>query len=350
MHKQVRNGNASISRFYMQSEVAKNTCNFRSLSVSGLGNSTAIKPVLQQQLITVMGLSAIGIRAADFPKGAELMPRLIPMHRLSDDARIVYRSAIALKLAPLAQRPALDIANQLVALFPTSNQNTTESMCLDFSVEVVSPGWINFRLSEQSLATWLQHLVEMSSLGDGELGEQGKQGERGSSEMLDRNHREQLDKGQKSCQNLFLLQYAHARCCSLLRLAYQQGLIKLRDLDFKTLSLIEPHPIPWLNDDHKTNTGQMRLQLVHPAERRLIVQILDLLDEISDSEQRHLGKLAIALYNAFENFYSSCRIWGEVKTQTPKLAQARLGLVGVTQVSLRSLLQNQLGVEAPVEL
>ncbi|HEY9709906.1 MAG TPA: hypothetical protein V6D48_17000, partial [Oculatellaceae cyanobacterium] len=151
MHKQVRNGNASISRFYMHSEVAKNTCNFRSLSVSGLGNSTGIKPVLQQQLITVMGLSAIAIGANDFPKGAELMPRLIPMHRLSDDSRIVYRSAIALKLASLAQRPALDIANQLVASFPTSTQNTTESMCLDFSVEVVSPGWINFRLSEQSL-------------------------------------------------------------------------------------------------------------------------------------------------------------------------------------------------------
>lgn len=328
----------------MQSEVAKNTCNFRSLSVSGLGNSTGIKPVLQQQLITVMGLSAIGVGAADFPKGAELMPRLIPMHRLSDDSRIVYRSAIAFKLAPLAQRPALDIANQLVASFPTSNQNTTESMCLDFSVEVVSPGWINFRLSEQSLATWLQHLVEISSLGD------GKQAEMGSLEMLDRNHREQLDKGQKSRQNLFLLQYAHARCCSVLRLAHQQGLIKLRDLDFKTLSLIEPHPIPWLNDDHQTNTGQMRLQLVHPAERCLITQILDLLDEISDSEQRHLAKLAIALYNAFENFYSSCRIWGEVKTQTPKLAQARLGLVGVTQVSLRSLLQDQLSVPAPLEL
>ncbi|HAJ60362.1 MAG TPA: hypothetical protein DCP31_14755, partial [Cyanobacteria bacterium UBA8543] len=57
MHKQVRNENASISRFYMQPEVAKNTCNFRLLSVSGLGNSLAIKPLLQQQLIRVMGLS-----------------------------------------------------------------------------------------------------------------------------------------------------------------------------------------------------------------------------------------------------------------------------------------------------
>ncbi|HAA32175.1 MAG TPA: hypothetical protein DCE56_36330, partial [Cyanobacteria bacterium UBA8553] len=98
------------------------------------------------------------------------------------------------------------------------------------------------------------------------------------------------------------------------------------------------------------DTAKVRLTLTHPAERRLIAQILDLLDEISDSEQRHLAKIAIASYNAFENFYSNCRIWGEVKTQTPKLAQARLGLVVVTLVSLRSLLQDQLGVSAPVEL
>ncbi|HAA27820.1 MAG TPA: hypothetical protein DCE56_09335, partial [Cyanobacteria bacterium UBA8553] len=103
--------------------------------------------------------------AADFLKDVELMPRMIPVHRLSEDFCIVYRSAIALKLASLVQQPALDIANQLVASFPISNQNTTESMCLNFRVEVVSPGWINFRLSEQSLATWLQHLIEIPSLG-----------------------------------------------------------------------------------------------------------------------------------------------------------------------------------------
>lgn len=337
----------------MQSEVAKNTCNFHSLSVSWRDNSTAIKPLLQEQLLTVIGLTAIGNGAADFSQGAKLMPRMISLHRLSDDSRIVYRTAIALKLAPLAQRPALDIANQLVASFPTSNQNTTESMCLNFSVEVVSPGWINFQLSEQSLATWLQHLVQIASLGEtgrGEEREKGRKSNQESSVMLDRNHREQLDEGQKCTQNLFLVQYAHARCCSLLRLAHRQDLIKLEELDFKTLRLIEPNPIPWLNDDQNTDTGKVRLRVVHPAERRLITQILDLLDEISDSEQRHLAKFAIALYNAFENFYSSCRIWGEVKTQTPKLAQARLGLVGVTQASLRSLLQDQLGVPAPVEL
>jgi hypothetical protein len=438
MHKQELDGNASFSRFYMHSEVAKNTCNVRALSVSWLSNSTAIKPLLQQQILAVMDLSTLGIAAADSSQRTDLTPRMIPMHRLSDASMIVYRSAIALKLAPLVQRPALDIANQLVALFPTMSHDTSDSMYLNFSVEVVIPGWIHFRLREQSLATWLQNLIEVPPLeeterkhnqgssemlernhrmwskpvGDGEdKGDRGDKGDEDASPSQPttydhtRNHQRRLDESQKYTQNLFPVQYAHARCCSLLRLAHWQGLIKLRDLDFNTLNrqLIEPSPIPWLNDDqqtpfygllsttkderhslqiptfkldtmnastqrrnenpsplppttysllpiYKTDTRQRRLRLVHPAEVALIAQIVDWLDEMSDPEQRNWVKLASAVSNAFDNFYSSCRIWGEVKTQTPKLAQARLGLVGVTQASLRALLEDQLGIPAPVEL
>jgi arginyl-tRNA synthetase len=82
----------------------------------------------------------------------------------------------------------------------------------------------------------------------------------------------------------------------------------------------------------------------------LIAQMLDVSDIISDQGQLSCLKLASTLSNALESFYSNCRIWGEVKTQTPKLAQARLGLVAITQGLLRSLLQEKLGVPAPVEL
>jgi arginyl-tRNA synthetase len=134
-------------------------------------------------------------------------------------------------------------------------------------------------------------------------------------------------------------------------LAHWQGLIKLQDLDFKSLSwqLVEPNPIPWL-DDQGTDTEQAVLRLVHPTERRLITELLDFQAAISDSDQLSLVKLGNSLSKAFEQFYSSCRILGEVKTQNPRLAQARLGLVGITQAMLRSLLEDQLGVSAPVEL
>ena len=337
MHKQQRDGNASFSRFYMHSEVAKNTCNYRSLSVSLLNNSAAIKPLLQQQLliaITLTGcnagsLSGMGIAPADTPGSAELLPEMIPLYRLPDDTVVLYRSAIALKLAPLWQLPVLDIAHQLVASFLTINQDTTGQICLDFSIEVLSSGWIEFRLSDWGLATWLQHRTHAFH----------HDAPQGWGECV-------------SPDKFFPVQYAHARCCSLLRLAHTQGLIKLRDLDFNTVSwqLVEPNPIPWLNDDQGADTGQLLLRLVHPAERRLIAHILDVQDVISDQGQLSEVKLATALSIAFERFYSSCRIWGEVKSQTPKLAQARLGLVVLTQALLRSLLQDYLGVPAPIEL
>jgi arginyl-tRNA synthetase len=315
----------------MESKVAKNTSNCRSLSVNISRNFIAIKPLLQQQLIAAMNLAGTDIAPANLPSDLKLMSQMIPLHRLSDNAFAVYRCAIAFKLAPLWQLPAFDIANQLVASLPINTQNTSNQICLDFTIEVVFPGWINFRLSSQGLAAWLQQSLQTSP-----------------------NQQGQLDKNQKEAHNLFPAQYAHARCCSLLRLAHQQDLIKLQDLSFKTLSypFIEPHPIPWLDNDQQVNTttGQVQLRLVHPAEQHLIAQLLDWQDAINIQNQGSSIKLASALSNAFETFYSSCRILGEVKIDTPKLAQARLGLLGLTQIILRSLLQDQLGVAAPTEL
>ena len=315
----------------MESKVAKNTSNCCSLSVNISRNSIAIKPLLQQQLLAVMNLVGTDIAPANLLSSLELMSQMIPLHRLSDNTFVIYRCAIAFKLAPLWQFPAFDIANQLVASLPINTQNISSQICLDFSIDVVFPGWIDFRLTPQGLAAWLQQSLQTYS-----------------------NQQGQLDKNPKEAHNLFLVQYAHVRCCSLLRLAHQQDLIKLQDLSFNILSypFIKPHPIPWLDNDQEinTNTGQVQLRLVHPAEQHLIAQLLDCQDVINIHNPATSTKLAKAVSKAFDKFYSSCRIWGEVKTQTPKLAQARLGLLGVTQIALRSLLQDKLGVPAPTEL
>jgi len=299
----------------MDSKVAINTHNRLALSVSLFGNRVAIKQMLQQQLKTTIVFSGMDV--------VELTPEKIPLHRLSDDLGLFYRCAIALKLASKRKLPAFDIANQLVASFREINQDNAQVSCLDFKVEVVSPGWINLRLSNRGLATWLQHLSQIPSHTPPER---------------------QLSLPYS--QNIFPVQYAHARCCSLLRSAHQQNLIELKNLDCKTHSwqLLKPNPIPWLNDDQDT------LRLVHPAERFLLEQILDLQDALCNHSQVSCVKLALTLSQAFDKFYSSCRIWGEVKTETPELAQARLGLVAVTQGLLRSLLQDQLRSFAPIEL
>lgn len=299
----------------MESKVAINTHNRLVLSVSLLGNGVAIKQMLQQQLKVMIVFSGMDL--------VELTPEKISLHRLLDDLGLFYRCAIAFKLASLWKMPAFEIAAQLVASLAKINLDNSSITCLDFQVELVSPGWIILRLSNRGLATWLQHLSQISS-----------------------HTPPKSALSPQYSQNLFPVQYAHARCCSLLRSAHQQNLIQLKNLDCNThpWQLLEPNPIPWLND------AQDGLRLVHPTEKFLLEQILDLSDVLSSHSQLSYVKLALGLTQAFEKFYSNCRIWGEVKTETPDLAQARLGLVALTQALLRSLLCNQLASFAPLEL
>ncbi len=349
----------------MESKVAKNTSDCRLLSISLLGNSVCIKPVLQQQILASIALASRSLAITDLPDEAPRRQELIPLNRLSNTTTVLYRSAIALKLAPLWQLPALDIAHQLADCLTTISQATSSQLCLDFLVEVGFSGWIHFQLSDQSLANWLQQLIQIPPLlsdwqdnlllglqTKGMLGEGIKKIKNRSSEQLEIAHPVQSAKRLQNPSHLFRVQYAHARCCSLLRLAHRQGLLQLSDSDCnaRNWQCLEPSPIPWLNDDPDVKFGSGGLRLEHWAERGLIHQILEGCDQISLLDSVSGLKLAHALSQAFETFYSSCRIWGEVKTQTPQLAQARLGLVGVTQRLLRSLLEDQLGEAAPIEL
>lgn len=284
----------------------------------------ALKKIFQLRMLSTISLLAQSMAVADLPRGSQLIPEIVPLQRCSHDTDILYSCAIALKLAPVWQLEAFEIANQLVTALGENLYDSALGIHLNFSVEVVSSGWIYFRLQEQSLATWLQQSIVQGDRrgGEGEIG--------GATADND---------------NFFPMQYAHARCCSLLRLAHRQGLIELSDANCTTL-----FPLPWLKDAQGMEGKVLRLRLVHPAERRLIAQIVDVQDALSNHSQLQLVKLARDLSQAFEEFYRSCRIWGEVKSQTPQLAQARLGLVAVTQILLRSLLQEHLGIFAPMQL
>lgn len=321
----------------MVSKVANNT-----LSVTLLSKSCAIAQLLQQQILAAIKME---MAAADWLGAVKLTPETIPLHRLPDDIHIIYRSPIAFKLAPVLQCPAFALANQLMAaivlnLEPLKNLNNFPEISqtvLNFNVEVIYPGWINFGLPNQELGVWLQQLIDKPLHTNSVLKLQKRD--------------DKVNENLTDTFSYFGVQYAHARCCSLLRMAHQQGLITLKAWEGKTAvwQIVEPQPIPWLNDEQEAATGLVGLRLGHPAEKRLIALVLDIVDAIDNLERQRGLKFARALSQAFEEFYSSCRIWGEVKTQTPKLAQARLGLVAVTQGLLRSL-QDDFGVPVAVEL
>ncbi|WP_081431215.1 DALR anticodon-binding domain-containing protein [Moorena bouillonii] len=323
----------------MESKVTKNTLSSSSWRVNLSGNSAALSTRLQQQISRAMVDSGI----------PQLILERIPLERCSDNTGVAYRSAIALKLSRAMQQSPLAIAHQLTVSLPTITQDGGKQNLIEFEVEVAPPGWINFWLTDQGLATWLQDWIQPST--DTPISFRPQQGQKNLLPYLELNTQHSAIFSQDTSK-IFRVQYAHARCCSLLRLAHRQGLIQIQSMDLKTSRglIVVPYPIPWLKDDLETGTNQPLIQLLHPAERLLIGQLMDLTDYLSGTESKNWLKLASSVSNAFEQFYRRCRIWGEVKHQTPRLAQARLGLVGVTQVVLRSLLEDQLGVPAPGEL
>ncbi len=253
--------------------------------------------------------------------------REIPVNLIKDGYPVKYGSAIALKLARFLNQSPLDIADSIVGsldnLDPTPNSSHGMG-CQDFIVKIIPPGLLEFTLGDQGVGTWLDHISQNPF------------------------PLPLLEKGCELTPKLFPVQYSHARCCSLLRLAHRDKIIQLEDAE---LTLGSPFPqfrtpeqIPWL-------TTQEKLQLIHPSEYQLLTQLIEIVDhlEISFPIQRW-EKLVIQLSDKFQEFYRDCRIWGEVKRDTPQLAQARLGLVWITRSLLHFLLQEKLAVQAPIEL
>ena len=255
------------------------------------------------------------------------------LYRSKEQQRLIYACAIALQLSPLLKLPALEIATALAQLV---RQQTDEQ---DFLVQVMPSGLIHLELTEPSLAAWLQRLIQAPPLF------------KAREDLGDLEQRSRGENYELTPTPLFPIQYAHARCCSLMQLAHSEGLLTLKQIDADTSAalwlVVAPNPIPWLNLEQK-------LYLSHPTERALIAQLLALLDDLNcyfpSPKVVDWHKAGANLSQAFQSFYSHCRIWGEVKNQNLQLAQARLGLVLISQLVLRLLLQERLSAIAPLEL
>ncbi|MBE9167269.1 anticodon-binding protein [Pleurocapsales cyanobacterium LEGE 06147] len=314
----------------MDSKVSKNTFLHKFVKLHLAQCDLAIVNLLQQQLVKTIDLYQ---QSKNLTLKKEKLTKLIANTTIVRDSskqqptEMVYRCAVALPLAHQFKLPPLEIAEELAQLLAIASYESPTVPYLEFTVRVLSPGWIDLALSDRSLAIWLQILVEEIQKGKGRRGD-GKTGREGKDE-----------------QNLLPLQYVHARCCSLLRLGHQESLIELKEVLFSESSwqIVEPNPIPWLD-------LQGNFQLTHPSERRLLVQLFIVVDEFARLQQGNWRQLAQNLSEAMLAFTAECRIWGEVKQQKPQLARARLGIIALVQWYLQKLLQEKLSILAIAEL
>jgi arginyl-tRNA synthetase len=223
----------------------------------------------------------------------------IPVLRQRDSLDIVYKSAIAFKLAHLCQETLTEIVTQVVGGLPNHPN--------DFSIEVVSPGWIYFRWSDLGVARWLEYLINLPQI----------------------NRLEGINRD-FTAHNLMPLQFAHARCCSILRLAKAQGLIQI-DLSCRISATI-----PWFN-------SQGQWYLTNPYEAKAIAALVDLVDFLQDLTQvseANLLKSGMKLADSFFAFEAHCRIFGEINSLNRDLCHSRLALVAAVKSGFQLIIQN----------
>lgn len=319
-------------------------------------NYIAIKQVLYSCLVNVLSIYTKNNEGICIEDGKNLL------YKDRDESRVLYISGMALRLSKSQNQKTKELADAIASRLSAT--------CGDvFRVRIVPPGWIHLELTHVSLAFWLQNIAVGSSKGNVELGDStlcklGESGRWGTRELDfvgvtgekdlrrggDREKSLVLGGDSKIPNYLFTVQHVHARCCSIVLLAHREGLIKLRepvpDTSPAFWSVISSNPIPWLNCDET-------LRLNHPAERHLIAELVQVVDNMKCpdfSGSLNWKKVALNLSGAFENFWCNCRIWGEVKTTSLELAQARLGLLMATQSVLKFLLEEKLGVYALLEL
>jgi arginyl-tRNA synthetase len=134
----------------------------------------------------------------------------------------------------------------------------------------------------------------------------------------------ELAKKETADNPVFYVQYAHARICSILRLAEEQG-HSLEGLDSADLSALS-----------------------HEDERVLMLKLASYTDELAGAafarEPHRIARFAQDLAGDFHAFYTNCRV---LNPEDAALTRARLALAVASRTVLANALEGILGVRAP---
>lgn len=223
---------------------------------------------------------------------------------------IKYKSPLCLQIAKNLDKSPDTVAENVLDLWTNFNHICPS----DIQIIISGNGWLEFTINDCFLSNWLQELPNFN------LPPQ--------SFYLSPN---QLN---------FSLYYAHLRCCSLLRLAQEEKLIQLKSTNFSQgiWQWHQPKLIPY-------NCGCLKLK----SEKKLIIQLMSIVDTISSQKEANWLKIGDDFSKIILDFEGYCRIFGDLKTKNLELAQARLGLVALSQLYLHWILTQKLQAIAPTE-
>ncbi|WP_267383157.1 DALR anticodon-binding domain-containing protein [Cyanobacterium sp. uoEpiScrs1] len=270
----------------------------------------SIQQQLQEQLLYLLTNSRLfkGFLSTSYPTTTTIS-------RLYYPTSITYRYTVAMQLSNQLSLSPIEIAQQIFYFLKTqSNPDDQECSQLTLTMKLILPGWLDFEVREHTLACWLQSLGEKI--------------------LFQSNSPKIFGK----TDNLFFIEYTYARCCSLLRLGETEGVFipQQKKLGHLTLPWKTPDPIPLLK-----NTDQLRL--TDRAALALINQLLITVDKSVSNSSQSWYKLGTNLSKSILNFERHCRIFGDLAQNNPKLSQARLGLISISQRVLKWLWYSNLG-------
>lgn len=307
-----------------------------------------------------------------------------------DAILISYVSPLAVKLAAKANRDVLQVATCITQQIACLSVNLSDNCDIlppspyfhgpfwsYFTIQPNQAGWIYLNLTDAGTARWLERMTLIQANHN-----YPNQDVRLSSPTIRHTSfaveppvqlapQEWSQRWPDAWPSIWAAQYVHGRTLALLQLADRAGLRQysfgdqddqvLNALNNRTVLLancsdlntdnepttMSPGPYPWLNE-------QFQLRLQHPSEWELIRCFITLTDEWGNCERSYTPQQVLRhiqlLVQCFEEFYRQCRLFGEIAQEQPELAQARLGLIQITQRLMQILLEEGLGIVALQEL
>ena len=264
--------------------------------------------------------------------------------RLVPTSPYQYVSTIAHQLAARSSLTSVEICQQI--LLSTAEIAKNQSARLEICCWYNEAGYSYFQLTPESVMAWLDYIHDLPI-------------------DLCLNQNSLLP----SISGINMAIYAHARCCSLLKLAETSRLVTITpNWQISTPELFWQNQSSRLENQLRAASGSI---FNTPAEDRLIHTLMEVLDSIygdnlqlnsrgsapkhssgSRREKRppNWAKLTIDLAHSWLEFYRHCRIFGDLQRQNSQLVIARCMLTAISRRYLHLLLENYLGVSAAVEL